>query len=84
MLDPAIHHGNVRTRSAAARLAISLDDAAAVDESRRHSAMTSLYRALLLSLPEQDQQWVLDVVARHREAERQAEERGDPLPGPAW
>jgi hypothetical protein len=65
------------------QVAVSLDDAAQVDESRRSAAGT-LYQALLQSLPEQDRQWVLEVVARHREAERQAEERGDPLPGPAW
>lgn len=63
---------------------ISLDDAAQVDEGRRTSAITSLYQALLGSLPEEDQHWVLDVVARHRQAEREAEERGETLAGPAW
>jgi hypothetical protein len=63
---------------------ISLDQAAAVDEGRRSSSTTSLYLALLSSLPQQDQEWVLDVVARHRKEEREAEERGEPLAGPAW
>jgi hypothetical protein len=65
-------------------VAISLDDAAQVDEGRRTSSITSLYQALLGSLPEEDQRWVLDVVARHRQAEREAEERGETLAGPAW
>jgi hypothetical protein len=63
---------------------ISLDQAAEVDEGRRTSSMTSLYRALLFSLPAEDQQWVLDVVAKHRQAAVEAEARGEPLAGPAW
>jgi hypothetical protein len=63
---------------------LSLDDAAAVDERRRTSAVTSLYEALLRSMSTDDQRWVLDVVGRHRRAEREAEERGEVLPGPAW
>jgi hypothetical protein len=81
---PSVHEQRAGDSPAAhTPLAVSLDDAAQVDAGRR-SAAASLYQALLESLPEQDQRWVLDVVARHRAAEREAEERGEVLPGPAW
>jgi hypothetical protein len=76
--------GEAARQRPASPVTISLDDAAQVDEGRRTSAMTNLYEALLFTLPVEDQRWVLDVVARHRQAEREAEARGETLAGPAW
>ena len=81
--DPEHGHPTVEPQAASGSLAVCLDDAAQVDANRR-SAAASLYLALLESLSAQDQRWVLEVITRHREAEREAEQRGEPLPGPAW
>ena len=60
-----------------------LDDAAALDE-RRHTSTTSLYTALLGTLPVEDRLWVIDVVARHAQTQAEADRNGDTLSGPVW
>ena len=44
----------------------------------------SLYRALLESLEPADQQWVLDVVVRQREAEAEGDATGQAFPRAMW
>jgi hypothetical protein len=81
---PTAADGDADRAACGSPVTICLDDAALVDEGRRTSATTNLYEALLYSLSVEDQRWVLDVVARHRHAEREAEARGETLAGPAW
>ena len=39
---------------------------------------------LRTGLSESDQSWLDDVLARQAQSEREAEQRGDALPGPMW
>jgi len=48
------------------------------------SGHASLYRVLLDSLEPHDRQWVIDIVARQRQAEREGDLSGDAHPRALW